>query len=146
MKGTRNVVGIDPHRKTFTAGVLDERGGELGGEHFANTTEGYRAAIEWAIALGPIDRWGVENASSLGRHLAEFLVAQGFDVSDVPPHRSAERGRGRHQGKATNSTLTESPRRPRTIPASRAPSRTINPNLQIPSGSKLPCGTTPAAP
>jgi transposase len=98
--GASNIVGVDPHRKTLTACVLDERGGQLGHEHFTNTTEGYRAAIKWAVGLGPIGRWGVENASSLGRHLAEFLVAEGFDVRDVPPHRSAEQGRGRHQGKS----------------------------------------------
>jgi transposase len=97
---TTNIVGVDPHRKVFTACVLDKRGGQLGDEHFTNTSDGYRAAIKWAGALGRIERWGVENASSLGRHLAEFLVTEGFDVRDVPPHRSAEQGRGRHQGKS----------------------------------------------
>ena len=95
-----NIVGVDPHRKTFTACVLDERGGALGHEHFSNTADGYRAAVEWTTSLGPVERWGVENASSLGRHLAQFLVGQGFDVRDVPPHRSAKQGRGRHQGKS----------------------------------------------
>jgi transposase len=95
-----NIVGVDPHRKNFTACVLDERGGSLGHEHFANTSDGYRAAIEWATSLGPVERWGVENASSLGRHLAQCLVGLGFDVRDVPPHRSAQQGRGRHQGKS----------------------------------------------
>jgi transposase len=95
-----NIVGVDPHRRSLTATVLDERGGVLGHGHFDNTKVGYSKAIAWAGGFGPIDRWGVENAGSLGRHLAEFLVAEGSDVRDVPPHRTARRGRGRHEGKS----------------------------------------------
>ena len=94
-----NVVGVDPHRRTFTAAVLDERGGLLGHEHFDNNRVGYASAAERALGLGAIQCWGVENASGLGRHLAEHLVANGFDVRDVPPHRTAQRARGRHEGK-----------------------------------------------
>jgi transposase len=39
--------------------------------------------LVWAAGLGPTDRWGIEGASGLGRHLAEFLVAAGCDVRDV---------------------------------------------------------------
>jgi len=81
-----NIVGVDPHRRTFTATVLDSRGGELGHAHFPNTRQGHDAGLAWAAGLGPADRWGVEGASGLGRHLAEFLVAAGCDVRDVPPH------------------------------------------------------------
>jgi hypothetical protein len=35
-----NIVGVDPHRETFTATVLDSRGGELGHAHFPNTRQG----------------------------------------------------------------------------------------------------------
>jgi hypothetical protein len=35
-----NIVGVDPHRTTFTATVLDARGGELGHAHFPNTRQG----------------------------------------------------------------------------------------------------------
>ena len=94
-----NIVGVDPHRKTFTATVLDARGGELGHAHFPNTREGHDAGLAWAAGFGPADRWGVEGASGLGRHLAEFLVEAGCDVRDVPPHKTSVRGRGRHEGK-----------------------------------------------
>ncbi len=43
---------------------------------------------------------GIEGASGLGRPLAEFLVGRGIDVRDVPPHRTARRGHGRHEGES----------------------------------------------
>ena len=39
-----NTVGVDPHRKTLIATVLDSRGGELGHAHFPNTRPGLRDA------------------------------------------------------------------------------------------------------
>ena len=94
-----NIIGVDPHRTTFTATVLDPRGGELGHAHFPNTRAGHAAALVWAAGFGPADRWGIEGASGLGRHLAEFLVGAGCDVRDVPPHKTSARGHGRHEGK-----------------------------------------------
>jgi transposase len=96
---TGNTVGVDPHRRTFTATVLDQRGGPVDHAHFPNTRAGHRDAISWATAHGAIDRWGVEGASGLGRRLAEVLVNHEFDVRDVPPHKTAIRQRGRHEGK-----------------------------------------------
>lgn len=97
---THNIIGVDPHRKTFTATVLDSRGGELGHAHFPNTREGHDSGLAWAAGFGPADRWGIEGASGLGRHLAEFLVEAGCDVRDVPPHKTSVRQRGRHEGKS----------------------------------------------
>ena len=94
-----NTVGVDPHRQTFTATVLDPRGGELGHAHFPNTRRGHGSGLAWATGFGSIERWGIEGASGLGRHLAEFLVEAGCDVRDVPPHKTSIRGRGRHEGK-----------------------------------------------
>jgi transposase len=94
-----NIVGVDPHRKTFTATVLDPRGGELAHAHFSNTGDGYTAVMEWTDQHGSIERWGIEGASGLGRHLATFLVDHGCDVRDVPPHKTSLRQRGRHEGK-----------------------------------------------
>ena len=93
-----NIVGVDPHRETFAATVLDLRGGEVGHAHFANDRDGHAAAIAWATEFGPIDRWGIEGASGLGRHLAEYLVASDCDVRDVPPHKTSLRQRGGSPG------------------------------------------------
>jgi transposase len=94
-----NIVGVVPHRMTFTATVLDSRGGEPGHAHSPNTREGHDSGLVWAAGFGPTDRWGIEGASGLGRHLAEFLVEAGCDVRDVPPRKTSVRQRGRHEGK-----------------------------------------------
>jgi transposase len=93
------IIGVDPHRATFTATALDPRGGELGYAHFPNTRAGHGDALAWVAGFGPADRWGVEGASGLGRRLAEFLVEAGCDVRDVPPHKTSARAHGRHEGK-----------------------------------------------
>jgi len=93
-------VGIDPHRQTLTATALDPRGGQLGHDHFPNTGAGHQAVLEWARALGPVRRVGIEGASGLGRPLAEFLIDHAVDVREVPPHKTSARARGRHEGKS----------------------------------------------
>ena len=98
--GPGTVVGIDPHKRSLSATVLDERGGVLGREHFNVSGNGHRALEEWALGFGPVMRWGVEGASGVGRHTSSFLCMRGHDVRDVCPTRTNERGRRRHQGKS----------------------------------------------
>lgn len=95
-----NVVGADPHKRTVTATVLDERGGALGTASFRVSGDGHRSMEAWALGFGPIVRWGIEGASGLGRHTAMYLIGQGHDVRDVCPTRTAERRRHRGQGKS----------------------------------------------
>jgi transposase len=64
-----NVFGADPHKRTVTATVLDERGGALGTATFRVSGDGHPAMEEWALKFGPITRWGIEGASGLGRPL-----------------------------------------------------------------------------
>lgn len=97
---TGNVVGIDPHKHTLTAAVLDCRGGTLASASFKVSGDGHRQMEAWALGLGSVRRWGIEGASSLGRHTAMFLIRQGHDVRDVCPTRTAEQGRKRRQGKS----------------------------------------------
>jgi hypothetical protein len=95
-----NVVGIDPHKRTLSAAVVDARGGLLASEHFRVSGEGHRALVAWARSLGPIARWGIENAAGWGRHTAVFLAGRGQDVRDVCPNRTARADRGRQRGKS----------------------------------------------
>jgi transposase len=95
-----NVFGCDPHKKTLTASVLDERGGVLGTETFRVSGDGHRAMEAWALSFGPIIRWGIEGASGLGRHTAMYLIGRGHDVRDVCPTRTAEQSRRRREGKS----------------------------------------------
>jgi transposase len=92
-------VGIDPHKKTLTATVLDGRGGTVATASFKVSGVGHRALLEWATGFGAVRRWGIESASGLGRHTAIFLIERGCDVRDVCPTRTAEQSRKRRQGK-----------------------------------------------
>jgi transposase len=95
-----NVVGVDPHKRTLTATVVDPRGGVLASEHFGVSGDGHRALEAWARQFGPIVRWGIEGASSWGRHTAIFLVGRGYDVRDVCPARTGRQDRARQRGKS----------------------------------------------
>ena len=75
--GPGTVVGIDPHKRSLSATVLDECGGVLGREHFNVSGNGHRALEEWALGFGPVMRWGVEGASGVGRHTSSFLCMRG---------------------------------------------------------------------
>ncbi len=97
---TGNMFGADPHKKTVTACVLDERGGTLGTATFRVSGDGHRAMEAWALGFGPIVRWGIEGAAGLGRHTAMYLVGQGHDARDVCPTRTAEQSRRRRDGKS----------------------------------------------
>jgi transposase len=93
-------VGVDPHKKTLTATVLDGRGGVLGTASFRVSGEGHRVLEDWVRSFGGVARWGIEGASGLGRHTAMFLIDRGHDVRDVCPTRTAEQARKRRQGKS----------------------------------------------
>ena len=95
-----NVVGIDPHKRTLTATIVDPRGGLVASEHFRVSGDGHRALEAWALQFGAIVRIGVEGASAWGRHTAVFLVGHGYDVRDVCPNRTAQHDRARQRGKS----------------------------------------------
>src|SRR5215211_4872730 len=95
-----NAVGIDPHKRTLTAIVVDARGGIVAGEHFKVSGDGHRALEAWARSFGPVIRWGVENAAGWGRHPAIYLAGRGHDVRDVCPNRTPRQDRGRQRGKS----------------------------------------------
>ncbi len=95
-----NVVGVDPHKRSLSATVIDPRGGIIAGGHFRVSGDGHRALEAWARQLGPIARWGVEGASSWGRHTAMFLIGRGYDVRDVCANRTPRTDRARQRGKS----------------------------------------------
>lgn len=78
------VIGVDPHKRTHTASAI-----EPGSHRLLATVQvdaslaGYRRLLRWARCFER-RRWAVENARGLGRHLAQWLVARGEEVDDVP--------------------------------------------------------------
>jgi hypothetical protein len=125
-----NVVGIDPHKQTLTATVVDPRGGVLASEHFRVSGEGHRELEAWARQFGQIARWGIEGSASWGRHtavrlrcarqrcsraVAGFRIAgleQRFPDSDEIAGRRPEREpryrRSRHAGLLLRRPIRES--------------------------------------
>ena len=95
-----NVVGVDPHKRSLSATVVDPRGGIVASEHFRVSGDGHRGLEAWARQFGPIAWWGVEGASSWGRHTAVFLVRAGDDVRDVCANRTPRSDRARQRGKS----------------------------------------------
>jgi transposase len=82
------MIGVDPHKASHTAAVLDEHGRPLDQQRISATLEGYQTLRSWA-AQWPQRCWAVEGAHGLGRALAQRLVADGEQVVDVPAKLAA---------------------------------------------------------
>ena len=82
------VIGVDPHKRSHTAAVLDDRE-QLVGELRVDADRRQRQRLlEFAEPFTP-RTWAIEAASGLGALLAQQLVAIGETVVDVPPALSA---------------------------------------------------------
>jgi transposase len=82
------MIGVDPHKASHTAAVLDEHGCLLGQQCVPATLDGYRQLREWA-GRWPQRCWAVEGAHGIGRALAQRLVGDGEQVLDVPAKLAA---------------------------------------------------------
>jgi transposase len=79
---------MDPHKRSATIEVIDERETVLAQGRFGTDRDGYRTML----ALGrrfPQRIWAVEGCNGIGRHIAQRLVADGETVLDVPAKLSA---------------------------------------------------------
>ena len=94
-------IGIDTHKATLAACVVDELGLPLAEATFANDPAGHRALAAWAGAVAPGGLIGLEGSAGFGAAAARFLLAQGREVREVPPQLShRERMRTRRAGKS----------------------------------------------
>jgi transposase len=102
------LIGVDPHKGSHTAVVVDGDEHELG----RLTVRADRRQLERMLAFaGPFgDRtWAIESAGGLGFLLAQQLVAAGEDVVDVPPTLAARvrlLGSGRGSKNDPNDALS----------------------------------------
>ena len=88
--------GVDTHKHTHVAAVLDGAGRVLGSAAFDADTAGYTALLGWLGGHGSVERVGVEGTGSYGAGLARHLAAAGVDVVDVNrPNRQMRRRRGK---------------------------------------------------
>ena len=83
------IIGMDPHKRSATIEVLDERARVLATGRYGTDKAGYaemlRAGRKFAGRV-----WAVEGCNGVGRHIAHRLVASGETVLDVPAKLSAQ--------------------------------------------------------
>lgn len=88
------VIGVDTHRDTHTAAVIEPRTGAVLGERTAPTTaEGYQDLIEFARSYGRVQRWSIEGTCTYGTDFTRVLIAAGETVGEIDrPKRPPRRG------------------------------------------------------
>jgi transposase len=87
--GQRLVVGVDTHKDSHSAAVVDELGGVVASTDVVANQRGYVQLLEWARCQGPRRNWVVEGTGSYGAGLASFLARCGEVVyeGDRPQRR-----------------------------------------------------------
>ena len=82
------IIGMDPHKRSATIEIIDDREKVLFAGRFGTGRDGYQAML--AAGRKFKDRtWAVEGCNGIGRHIAQRLVADGEPVIDVPAKLSA---------------------------------------------------------
>lgn len=88
--------GVDTHKHTHYAAVIDDQGRLLGHREFPATSSGYAALRSWMRGYGQLASIGVESTGSFGAALARELTRQGERVIEVNrPNRIARRMDGK---------------------------------------------------
>lgn len=89
--------GIDTHKDTHVAAVIDKVGRLLDTESFGTTAGEYSRLSAWMRSFGTLERVGVEGTGSYGAGVARHLVAAGIEVVEVNrPNRQMRRARGKN--------------------------------------------------
>jgi transposase len=84
----RVIIGMDPHKRSATIEVLDERENVLAVGRYGTDKAGYEAMLKAGREFA--DRvWAIEGCGGIGKHIAHRLVHDGETVFDVPPKLSA---------------------------------------------------------
>ena len=77
------MIGIDPHKGSHAAVVVDEQEQTLAELEVQATRRQTRELLAWAEQY-PVRRWAIESANGHGYLLAQQLIAAGEQVVDVP--------------------------------------------------------------
>jgi len=85
----RVIIGMDPHKRSATIEVVDDRGRVLATGRCGIDKAGYADML--AAGRRYADRvWAVEGCNGIGKHIAHRLVHDGETVLDVPAKLSAQ--------------------------------------------------------
>ena len=83
------IIGVDLHKRMHVASVVEPvTNRQVAALQVEASLAGYRRLLKWADKFGERS-WAVENAHGLGRHLAQWLLARGEVVADVPSTATA---------------------------------------------------------
>ena len=80
------VIGIDSHKDTLSACLVDHLGASLECRSIPNTPAGHGQLIDWAHTTNAA-RVAIEGSGTYGRPAAVAAMAAGLDVREVPPQR-----------------------------------------------------------
>lgn len=81
--------GIDTHKRTLSACIVDSVGRQRSARSFANTPKGHADLSGW-VREHQVVRVGIEGSGSYGLVLAHTLLSVGERVVDVPANRTAQ--------------------------------------------------------
>ena len=94
-------VGVDVHKDTHTAVLVDELGREHASRTVRATDAGHRALVAWAGGRGDELRWAVEDCRHVSTRVERALLGAGQRVVRVPPKLMAGARHGaRTRGKS----------------------------------------------
>ncbi|WP_310975943.1 MULTISPECIES: transposase [unclassified Amycolatopsis] len=92
----RVIGGVDTHKHTHYAAVVDEHGRLLGHREFPARDRGYAQLLDWITSHGVVAAVGVESTGSFGATLSRFLTTADVRVIEVNrPNRLARRMDGK---------------------------------------------------
>ncbi len=90
-----HVIGVDTHKRSLTAAVLNSLGGVLESCEVPANNAGHRHLLAIAARYsGPV-LWAVEGTGSYGASLTEQLVGAGYAVTEVDRPKRPARKRGK---------------------------------------------------
>ena len=96
------VIGVDPHKQSHSAAVVEGVTGELRGERTVRARgEGHEQLLTWARTLDQERLWALEDCRHVSTALERFLLGRGERVVRVPPKLMAgARRSARERGKS----------------------------------------------
>src|SRR5262245_61783416 len=95
------VIGIDAHKRTHTAVIIDEHGLKIASKTCATTSRDHLALLRWAAEHGRDRIWALEDCRNMTRRLERDLLTAGEQVVRVTPKLMANaRDSARTYGKS----------------------------------------------
>ncbi|MFE9690561.1 IS110 family transposase [Micromonospora sp. NPDC005806] len=95
------VIGIDAHKRTHTAVMVDANGRQLATRTCGSTSKDHLALLRWASKHDTDRVWALEDCRNMTRRLEQDLLAAGERIVRVPPKLMAHiRDAARTYGKS----------------------------------------------